>query len=110
MKLMSDILAVRANNSGVLQLSINTETVKVDTEWKDCTNPQTRHQRDDPRQDEDPRDPTQLSSVLVSIRSFLKFLNSHVVSTTTIACEYVPDVIFVEISPSFPLKIVSPFG
>ncbi|KAG6874434.1 hypothetical protein C0993_000589, partial [Termitomyces sp. T159_Od127] len=39
MKVMSDILAVRANNRGVLRLSINTETVKVDTEWKGCTNP-----------------------------------------------------------------------
>lgn len=38
---MSDILAVRANNSGSLQLSINTEGVKVDTEWKDCTNPKS---------------------------------------------------------------------
>ena len=26
--------------------------------------------------------------VLISVKSFLQFLNSHVVSTTTIACEY----------------------
>ncbi|KAG6816673.1 hypothetical protein H0H87_004033 [Tephrocybe sp. NHM501043] len=83
MKLMSDILAVRANNNGCLQLSINTETVKVDTEWKHCTNPQTQSKRED---SEEPRDPDQLFTVLVSIRSFLKFLSSHVVSTTTIAC------------------------
>lgn len=31
-------------------------------------------------------DPDKLFSVHVSIRSFIKFLNSHVVSTTTIAC------------------------
>jgi hypothetical protein len=36
---MSDILAIRANNSGTLQLSISTETVKVQTEWKNLTNP-----------------------------------------------------------------------
>ncbi|KAG6917856.1 hypothetical protein DXG01_000761 [Tephrocybe rancida] len=83
MKLMSDILAVRANNNGCLQLSINTETVKVDTEWKGCTNPQTQNKREEP---DESRDPDQLFSVLVSIRSFLKFLSSHVVSTTTIAC------------------------
>ncbi|KAG6841156.1 hypothetical protein C0991_001284 [Blastosporella zonata] len=41
MKLMSDVLAVRANNNGCLRLSINTETVKVDTEWKNCSNPQS---------------------------------------------------------------------
>ncbi|KAF9457489.1 checkpoint protein Hus1/Mec3 [Collybia nuda] len=79
---MSDILAVRANNSGCLQLSINTEGVKVDTEWKNCTNPKTQNAEDE---DEAP-DPEKMFSVLVSIRSFLKFLNSHVVSTTTIAC------------------------
>lgn len=38
---MSDILAIRANNSGRLQLSISTEGVKVDTDWKDCTNPKS---------------------------------------------------------------------
>lgn len=38
--------------------------------------------------DEDPPDPDKMFTVLVSIRSFLKFLNSHVVSTTTIACAF----------------------
>jgi len=38
------------------------------------------------------RDPNQLFSVLVPLRSFLKFLNSHVVSTTTIACTSNPSV------------------
>ena len=38
---MSDVLAIRANNNGHLTLSINTEGVKVDTEWKDCTNPKS---------------------------------------------------------------------
>lgn len=36
---MSDILAIRANNNGRLQLSINTESVKVDTQWENCSNP-----------------------------------------------------------------------
>lgn len=31
--------------------------------------------------------PDQLFSVLISIKSFLKFLNSHVLSSTTIACK-----------------------
>ena len=38
---MSDILAVRANNKNCLQLSIHTEGVKVETEWKDCVNPKS---------------------------------------------------------------------
>jgi HUS1 checkpoint protein len=99
---MSDVLAIRANNSGCLKLSINTEGVKVDTEWKDCTNPKsmsvvfpsdpivlyisTAQDNADNGDAEDTPDPEQLFTVLVSVRSFLKFLNCHVVSTTTIAC------------------------
>ncbi|KAJ3832916.1 checkpoint protein Hus1/Mec3 [Lentinula raphanica] len=84
---MSDILAVRASHNGCLQLSINTESVKVDTEWKNCTIPQMmREGASQDSADDDPPDPEHLFSVLVSVRSFLKFLSSHVVSTTTIAC------------------------
>ncbi|KAF5379745.1 hypothetical protein D9615_005814 [Tricholomella constricta] len=83
LKPMSDILAIRANNNGCLRLSINTESVKVDTEWKRCSHPITKDKAQDA---EDTPDPDQFFAVLVSIRSFLKFLNSHVVSTTTIAC------------------------
>ncbi|KAF8208928.1 checkpoint protein Hus1/Mec3 [Mycena galopus ATCC 62051] len=82
---MSDFLAVRANNNGRLQLSIRTDTVNVDTEWKNCKNTNkasSASQGPEP----DPRDPDEIFSVLVSTRSFFKFLNSHVVSTTTIAC------------------------
>ena len=45
---------------------------------------------DDDDDANDKPDPDQLFTVIVSIRSFLKFLNSHVVSTTTIACAWVP--------------------
>ncbi|KAK7048346.1 checkpoint protein [Favolaschia claudopus] len=76
---MSDFLAVRANSNGRLQLSIRTDTVNVDTEWKNCKNPNKDPEPDLP-------DPDELFSVLVSTKSFFKFLNSHVVSTTTIAC------------------------
>ncbi|KAJ3868767.1 checkpoint protein Hus1/Mec3 [Lentinula novae-zelandiae] len=85
---MSDVLAIRASQSGCLQLSINTESVKVDTEWKNCTIPQMMKEKasQDDNADDPPPDPEHLFSVLVSVRSFLKFLSSHVVSTTTIAC------------------------
>ncbi|KAJ7471073.1 checkpoint protein Hus1/Mec3 [Mycena latifolia] len=82
---MSDFLAVRANNSGKLQLSISTDSVTVDTEWKNCKNT-NRAPTGSQDPDADPLDPDALFSVLVSTRSFFKFLNSHVVSTTTIAC------------------------
>ncbi|KAJ7651305.1 checkpoint protein Hus1/Mec3 [Roridomyces roridus] len=88
---MSDFLAVRANNNGRLQLAIRTDSVSVDTEWRNCKNtnqaPSDSQNQRDPDADEDAaRDPDQLFSVLVSTKSFFKFLNSHVVSTTTIAC------------------------
>lgn len=45
----------------------------------------------DDNADDPPPDPEHLFSVLVSVKSFLKFLSSHVVSTTTIACEFSSD-------------------
>ena len=36
---MSNILAIRANSNGHLQLGINTEGVKLETDWRNCTNP-----------------------------------------------------------------------
>jgi len=38
-------------------------------------------------EDDEPRDPDAFATTLVSVKSFLKFLSSHIVSTTTIACE-----------------------
>ncbi|KAF8799058.1 cell cycle checkpoint [Phlegmacium glaucopus] len=82
---MSDVLAIRANNNKCFQLAIMTEGVTLETDWKDCDNPKT--QVDDSEEDKaEPPDPNQMFTVLISTRSFLKFLNSHVVSTTTIAC------------------------
>ncbi|KAJ6508807.1 checkpoint protein Hus1/Mec3 [Mycena sanguinolenta] len=83
---MSDYLAVRANNNGRLQLSIRTDTVNVDTEWKNCKNTNKASTASQEQEPDEPRDPDELFSVLVSTKSFFKFLNSHVVSTTTIAC------------------------
>ncbi|EKM77171.1 hypothetical protein AGABI1DRAFT_77581 [Agaricus bisporus var. burnettii JB137-S8] len=82
---MSDTLTFRANNSGKLHISISTETVRVQTEWKNLTNPRLNERE---RNDEEQAvvDSEKLFTVHVSIRSFLRFLNSHVISTTTIAC------------------------
>jgi hypothetical protein len=107
---MSEVLAIRASNNGQLQLSIRTESVTVDTQWTNCTNPKMggplsvpycslnelmvlcicivpSQSQDDGDESGGKVDPDHLFTVLVSIRSFLKFLNSHVVSTTTIACQ-----------------------
>lgn len=100
---MSEILVVSANSEGRLQLSIKTESVKIDTEWTGLTNPQigmlvfryifsfSTSYAPLAREEEPTESQTAPSDkmfrVLVSVKSFIKFLNSHVVSTTTIACE-----------------------
>ncbi|KAH7884793.1 cell cycle checkpoint [Phlebopus sp. FC_14] len=88
---LSDVLALRANNSGKLQVAIHTDAVKVETQWVGCANPSLRQIQEDEDENShsdplDKPDPTKMFSVCVSIRSFIKFLSSHVVSTTTIAC------------------------
>ncbi|KAJ3530484.1 hypothetical protein NMY22_g8551 [Coprinellus aureogranulatus] len=88
---MSNILAIRANGSGCLQMGINTEVVKVQTEWANCTNPQSslrvgRGEDDEEDEEEEEERKKKMYTVVVSIKSFLKFLNAHSVSTTTIAC------------------------
>ena len=114
MRNLSDVIAVRANSSGCLQLSASTEVVKADITWNSCTHPRISKAPSRPMalvvhasrilfdpvaadgasqiNDEDEAegrerpDPKQLFSVLVHTRSFLKFLNAHAVSKTTIAC------------------------
>ncbi|KAK7043886.1 Checkpoint protein hus1 [Paramarasmius palmivorus] len=89
LKPMSEILSVRASNSGCFQLSINTESVKVETEWQNLTNPKMgtySYAQDTPSMLILYRNPNDAFGVLVAMRSFVKFLNSHVISTTTIAC------------------------
>lgn len=123
MRNLSDVIAVRANSSGRLQLSASTEVVKADIAWTNCSHPrigkchrprlafayallftimpflknnssaadgasqanegneEQEHQRERER-----HDPNNLFSVLIHTRSFLKFLNAHTVSKTTIAC------------------------
>lgn len=88
-------MEIRANNSGKLQLGIRTDGVSVDTQWTGCRNPTKAK----PQLDEDSTqnseagagfDPAEMFSVTLSTRSFLKFLNTHVLSTTTtVACEYI---------------------
>jgi len=42
---LSDVLALRANNNGKLQLSISTDTVKLETQWLRCANPPMGEER-----------------------------------------------------------------
>ncbi|TEB31539.1 cell cycle checkpoint [Coprinellus micaceus] len=85
---MSNILAIRANSNGHLQLGINTEGVKLETDWRNCTNPSNNdgNEPEDEEDEEDLEERKKMYAVIVSIKSFLKFLGAHQVSTTTIAC------------------------
>jgi len=119
MRNLSDVIAVRANSSGRLQLSASTEVVNADITWTNCSHPRIG-QSDSPAallicmcftvlltpffyfpaadgasqanggnvdgQESERPDPNKLFSALVHTRSFLKFLNAHTVSKTTIAC------------------------
>ena len=106
LKTQSDIIGIRANRSGRLQISVSTDNVKTDVCWTKLSNPSmgrnTCHYyviistegsctvRENGAPTNGPRrnvEPEQMVGVLVSIKSFLKFLNSHVISTTTIACQ-----------------------
>ncbi|TFY56033.1 hypothetical protein EVJ58_g7878 [Rhodofomes roseus] len=85
--LAADVIGIRANLSGCLQLCAQTDNARVDVSWNGLSNPKMA--QDPSTQDPDnleARDPTTLYGVLVSLKSLQKFLSSHVVSTTTIAC------------------------
>ncbi|TDL25549.1 cell cycle checkpoint [Rickenella mellea] len=96
MRQMSDVMMIEANHLGDLKISVENDDVMVDTKWTKCTIPtmgESIHVTFDsltlePTQDADREEPepSRLFYVCLSIRSFIKFLSSHVVSTTTIAC------------------------
>ncbi|PFH48008.1 hypothetical protein AMATHDRAFT_150820 [Amanita thiersii Skay4041] len=82
---MANVLAFRANNNKRLQLSIHTESVHVNTDWDNCANPKKNNGLlVNDREEVDDID--QMFEVCVSAKGFFKFLNSHVISSTTIAC------------------------
>ncbi|VDB90867.1 unnamed protein product [Peniophora sp. CBMAI 1063] len=86
LRALGDVVAVRANRSGKLQISAATENAKIDVVWDKLQNP--RIGEDGPSQEapaENP-DPERMFGVLLRTRSLLQFLSAHVVSTTTIAC------------------------
>ncbi|THU98365.1 cell cycle checkpoint [Dendrothele bispora CBS 962.96] len=86
MKGMADFLTFRANHSGHMKLEISSDMVRVETEWKSLSAPNMNNLASQDQDQETEKDPDKFFSVVVSIRSFLKFLSSHVISSTTIAC------------------------
>ncbi|KAI0806067.1 checkpoint protein Hus1/Mec3 [Irpex lacteus] len=87
MRSLSDTIAIRANRSGRLEFSVRTDSVKTDVAWTGLSNPTMEKEggSQEPTQASQ-RNAEEMFGVLISVKSFLQFLNSHVVSTTTIAC------------------------
>lgn len=54
----------------------------------------TESQGQESQEEREASDPERLFGVRLSIRAFLRFLSSHVVSTSTIACESLPVAAF----------------
>ncbi|KAH8118180.1 cell cycle checkpoint [Phellopilus nigrolimitatus] len=93
LRTMADVLGVHASRRGALRLSVAADAVRVETQWTRCTIPNMATQEPSQAGEEEAREepesepePGQMFGVHLSVRAFLKFLSSHVVSTTTIAC------------------------
>jgi len=86
MRALSDVVGISANRAGQLKLSIQTQRIKVDTIWSNLTIPNIGQNDQAPDQGQNAVDLEQYHSVLVSVRSLTRFLNAHLISTTTIAC------------------------
>ncbi|KAI0658275.1 cell cycle checkpoint [Cubamyces menziesii] len=87
--LANDGVIFRANHNGELQLAVTTDNARVEVGWSGLTNPtmaKDPSSQNTNTDDSDAKDPAEMHGVLVSHKCLLKFLNSHVVSTTTIAC------------------------
>ncbi|EPQ28001.1 uncharacterized protein PFL1_04328 [Pseudozyma flocculosa PF-1] len=82
MRSLSDILTVSANHEGNLKLSVAEDEVKLETTWSDLAHPHITASQNP----EQTSDPSEYKSVMLDMKSFLRFLSSYVVATTTIAC------------------------
>ncbi|KAK7691189.1 hypothetical protein QCA50_006292 [Cerrena zonata] len=86
----SDLMLFQADGSGTLQLSATNDDVSVMVEWHKLQNPPlarvlSSQDPDGASQAPVERDPEEKYRVLVAFKSFQKFLNSHQLSTHTMA-------------------------
>ncbi|WWC85520.1 uncharacterized protein L201_000384 [Kwoniella dendrophila CBS 6074] len=79
---VADDVKVSANHEGRLELTANSSRVNLTTTWKDLNVP-TATSADE---EQEPPPPDQMFTVSVAIKGFLKFLTSHLVGGTAIAC------------------------
>ncbi|KAF8339769.1 checkpoint protein Hus1/Mec3 [Cantharellus anzutake] len=82
MRPLSSLMGVSATRSGRFSLRIQTDEVSVETDWTGCETPRAPYSEQAEREDVDP---DEWYRAIVSVKSFLQFLSSYVVSTTTVA-------------------------
>ncbi|SNX87627.1 related to protein hus1, required for S-M and DNA damage checkpoints [Melanopsichium pennsylvanicum] len=85
MRSLSDVVTLSANKQGQLRLSVMEHQVSLDTTWSNLAHP-TIDASQSSTVNNQLSDPSHHKSVNLEIKSFLKFLSSYVVATTTIAC------------------------
>jgi len=85
---MSTHVAISANRSGEFSLKIRTEDVMVETAWSGCETPNLLPDAatQEPNEDVDSPDMHEMHHIIISVKSLLHFLSTHVIKASTIAC------------------------
>ncbi|PWN51227.1 cell cycle checkpoint [Violaceomyces palustris] len=82
LRTLSSSLTMSANMEGELKLSIQEDEIKLETTWEGLSHPAL----DSSSQEISTADKSVHRPVTLEMKSFLRFLSSYVVATTTIAC------------------------
>ncbi|KAI9207229.1 checkpoint protein Hus1/Mec3 [Polychytrium aggregatum] len=87
MKSMSNYITISANMRGEFVLKIDTDSVEVETSYRNLINPEfDPSQVDSSQQPSANRDPTLFADARVDARDFVKFVQSYVVNPTNVVC------------------------
>jgi HUS1 checkpoint protein len=89
---LSDVIAVRCNNNGKLQISVQTESVSVDTQWSGCTNPKMGEPSASPPPSHCSYDHSKRKRGLPRTRTLMPRLRSLIL-TISLACSYLSRVL-----------------
>nr|XP_019048408.1 HUS1 checkpoint protein [Kwoniella bestiolae CBS 10118]OCF27338.1 HUS1 checkpoint protein [Kwoniella bestiolae CBS 10118] len=83
---LADDVKVSANHEGRLELTAKSSRVNLTTTWNELNVPTANCQLLPTRQEQPLPPPDHMFTVSVAIKGFLKFLTSHLVGGTAIAC------------------------
>ncbi|KIR41171.1 HUS1 checkpoint protein [Cryptococcus deuterogattii 99/473] len=81
----ADDVEVSANHEGTMELAVRSSKVNLTTTWKELPIPVTNLEEEG-EEAEEPPPPGQMMSTTVTIKAFLKFLTSYVISSEAIMC------------------------